>query len=483
MIKNITVKGNSSFTGEEIAEILKISTNSPYNELDIIDAKRRLIDAYRERGFMDVRINTEIKISDHSADVTFNVKEGEIQYFGKTIVRGNRDTRTEVIERELPYKEGHPLNYRLLPEVSKRLYRLGLFKDIDIRLLDRYDHKRDVLIEVRESNPGLIEFGFGYNEYEYLRGTVDISYRNLWGMNRRINLTAEMSTLKERFLLGYHEPYLFGRPIVFNAFLLREARTEKSIDTKEIRYRVRKYSSEVSVEKNLSKDLKAQLAYNYSIVNTYDVKPDVVLSREDEGTLAISSIRPSILYDTRDNPFDPSRGVLAGASLKIASTYLLGETDFIKLTAHGSVYKSLGKRFVLALSLKGGFAQGFANTRELPIVERFFLGGRNTVRGFEQDSLGPKGKDGTPTGGNVFLLYNIELRTYIGRGFGFVGFIDAGNVWTKSENIDLTLRYTAGLGIRYKTPVGPIRIDYGYKLDRKENESAGEIHFSISHAF
>jgi len=105
------------------------------------------------------------------------------------------------------------------------------------------------------------------------------------------------------------------------------------------------------------------------------------------------------------------------------------------------------------------------------------------VRGFEQDTLGPKGKDGTPTGGNAFLMSNIELRTYVGRGVSIVTFLDGGNVWTKTVNMDLTFRYTAGLGIRYRTPVGPIRIDYGHKLDRREGESAGEVHFSIGHAF
>ena len=483
LIREIVVRGCSVFSDEEVEALLRLGSDIPYNELDIVDAKRRLIDAYRERGFLDARVGVEVKTFDHDVNVVFNVKEGERLYFGKTIVRGNRFTRTVVIERELPYSEGLPLNYRLLPETSRRLYRLGLFKDVDVRLLDGYDHNRDVLIEVREGNPGVVEFSIGYNEYEYLRGSIDVSYRNLWGMNRRANLRIGMSRLKQRFLIGYHEPYLFGKDTALNAFLFREYRTEKSIDTGEVRYRVRKYSSEVSVEKELGRELKAQLAYGFSLVETFDVKPDVVLSREDEGTLAISSIRPTILYDTRDNPFDPTEGVLAGASLKLASTYLLGETDFLKLTLHGSIYRSLSKRFVLALSLRGGMALGFRDTRELPIVERFFLGGRNTVRGFDQDTLGPKGSDGTPTGGNAFLLSNIELRADIGRGIGVVGFLDAGNVWTKTEEVDLRLRYTAGIGLRYKTPVGPIRIDYGFKLDRRGGESPGEIHFSISHAF
>ena len=483
VISEIEVEGNSFFTDGEVKDILMLRSGAPYNEIDIIDAKKRLTDSYKEQGFTDVNVSVDTSLSGQSVKVVFRIAEGVKEYFGKTIVRGNRFTKTEVIQRELVHREGEPFNYKVLLEGTKRLYRLGIFKDIDIKLLDRQDHTRDIVITVSERKPGVIEFSVGYEDYEGLRGSIDISYRNLWGMNRRIHLRGELSTLKERFVLGYNEPYLLGKAVVFNAFLLNEARTEKSIDTGEVRYRMKKKSSGISIEKNLTRNMKAQLAYDFSLVKTFDLKPDVVLSREDEGTIAISGIRPGILYDSRDNPFDPSRGVLIGASLKVASTYLLGETDFVKLTVHGSGYRRVGRRFILALSLKGGAAQGFADTRELPIVERFFLGGRNTVRGFEQDTLGPKGTDGTPTGGNAFLMSNVELRAYVGRGFSLVGFVDGGNVWRRTADMDLTLRYTAGLGIRYRTPAGPIRIDYGYKLDREEDESAGEVHFSIGHAF
>jgi len=138
----------------------------------------------------------------------------------------------------------------------------------------------------------------------------------------------------------------------------------------------------------------------------------------------------------------------------------------------------------LALSLRGGVAYGFGGTDELPLVERFFLGGRSTVRGYEQDTLGPKGADNNPTGGNAFLMGNLELRTAVGKGIGIVPFLDAGNVWVKPADFRISdIRYTAGLGLRYETPVGPLRIDYGVKLNKEERESRGAVHFSIGHAF
>jgi outer membrane protein insertion porin family len=220
------------------------------------------------------------------------------------------------------------------------------------------------------------------------------------------------------------------------------------------------------------------------VVNTYDVLPDVILSREDTGTLAISSIKPAVVFDTRDNPFDPKKGILAGISLKATSLLLLSQTNFVKLEGYGSNFQKLSNRIVLAFSARGGVAYGYHKTNELPIEERFFLGGRSTVRGYAQDTLGPKGPDGNPTGGNAYLMGNLELRISVGRGFGIVPFLDSGNVWVEANQIDpLQLKYTTGIGLRYSTPVGPLRVDYGYKLNREQGESHGEIDFSIGQAF
>jgi len=219
-------------------------------------------------------------------------------------------------------------------------------------------------------------------------------------------------------------------------------------------------------------------------VNTVDVKPDVILSREDTGTLVISGIKPGIVYDTRDNPFNPGKGILSGILFKFTSPIFLSETNFIKTIFYGNVYHELTKAVVLAASLRGGIAQGYNKTDKLPIVERFFLGGRTTVRGYAQDTLGPKGSDGNPTGGNAFLMENLEIRTSLGKGIGIVAFLDGGNVWLKASDIKPgDFKFTTGLGLRYNTPVGPVRVDYGHKLQKEKGESSGELHFSIGHAF
>ncbi len=483
-LSKISIKNNKQIKESEILKELRVKEGDPYNEVDISDSRRKILEVYNRRGFLDTAVAVEREISDSSANITFSIHEGDITLFGKSIIIGNEQTKYRVIKRELLHKEDNPLNYSLALQERQRLYRLGLFTDVEARLSDKEGAQRDVLYKVNEASAGAVEFGLGYAEYEGLRGFFDVSYKNLWGMNRQASFRTELSTLERRFMLSYYEPRFMEKDLAFKALLLHEDRKEKSIDSGDIRYRIRRDTASAGIEKKLGETMKVELYYDLSIVKTREIKPDIVLSKEDIGTLIISGLRPGLIYDTRDNPFEPKSGLLAGLSFKVASGALLSETDFAKILMYVNKYHSLSKRVVLAASLRGGAAKGFGNTRELPIVERFFLGGRTTIRGYEQDTLGPKGTDGTPTGGNAFIMGNIEFRNDVGKGFGLVAFLDGGNVWEKMEGVDITkLKYTTGLGLRYNTPVGPFRLDYGYKLDREIGESKSEIHFSIGHAF
>jgi|Deesub1362A_J573_1020465.scaffolds.fasta_scaffold00275_17 outer membrane protein insertion porin family len=482
-ITSIGVEGVKSVSEQDVLDAIGMDVGAPYNEVDISDARRRVLAFYRSYGFYNCRVDVTREFNGKNVHVVFKIDEGPRLFFGKTIVRGNTATKLKVIKREFAYREGMPLNNTLLMTTRQKLYKLGLFTDVDVKTLDRYDDTVDALVDVEEGKAGAVEFGFGYGEYERFRSFIDISYKNLFGMNRHMSFRTELNSMSRRYILNYKEPWFLDRPVPMRVFLMREERKERNIDTGEIRYRVKKYAASTGIEKRLSERTKFDVYYEFSLAKTFDVQPDVILSKEDSGTLAISSIRPAIAYDTRDNPFDPQRGVLVGMSVKVATSLLFSETDFVKVIVQGSGYQRLAKWLVFAVSLRGGAAEGLRDTEELPLVERFFLGGRNTVRGFEQDTLGPLTRN-TPTGGNAFLLGNLELRWRVAGSWRVVTFLDAGNVWIKTEDIDPDdLRYTAGLGIRYSTPVGPIRIDYGQKLDRRPGESKGEIHFSIGHAF
>jgi outer membrane protein insertion porin family len=483
-IGSVEIIGEPPGTREKLMTLVGIKPGDPYNEVDISDARFRLLDYFVNSGYMNVDVVVTRTLENYKANVVFKVVGGQEKYFGKTVIIGNEKTKYKVFKRELLYKEGQPYSFRILSEQRQRFYKLGIFSDVEIETVDGEDAEKDVLIRVTEGNAGSVEFGVGYGEFEKYRGYVEVGYRNLWGMNREGLLRVEASSLENRYILQYNEPWFLGMRLPFRIFFLYERRTELNFDTGDTLYKLQRYSVTAGVEKKLSDKLKAELYYEFSLVRTFDVQPDVILSREDTGTLAISGIKPSIIYDTRDNPFDPHEGFLAGLTMKVATFLLLSETDFIKLEAYGSNFHRLSKRITLALSVRGGVAYGLGSTEQLPIVERFFLGGRSTVRGYPQDTLGPKGADGNPTGGNAYLMGNVELRTDIGRGFGIVPFVDMGNVWLRAKDVDpMQLKFTTGLGLRYSTPVGPLRVDYGIKLNRGAGESRGEIHFSVGHAF
>jgi outer membrane protein insertion porin family len=483
-IGTVGIVGTVIVSEDDVRRVIRLKPGDSYNEVDILDARYRVIEYYNAKGFPSVDVSARRTIDGLKANITFTINEGPFVVFGKTVVTGNNRTKYIVVRRELLKEENAPSDYSILRREKQNLYKLGLFSDVNIEMLEGFDQKRDVLISLHEANAGAVEFGLGYSDYERYRGFLDVSYRNLWGMHRQASARVEMSSIEQRFIVQYYEPWFLDSSTALRVYFLTEYREELNVDTRETRYKLSRNAVSAGIEKKFSKVIKAELFYEFSLVNTYDVKPDVVLSKEDTGTLVISGARLGLIYDTRNDPFYPTKGVLSGISTKFTSPLFLSESHFMKLTVYGNFYYELIPGLVVAASLRGGFAKGYRDTAELPIIERFFLGGRTTVRGYEQDTLGPKGSDGNPTGGNAFLMENLEMRVGLGKGIGIVTFLDGGNVWVKAKDVDPSdIKFTAGLGFRYDTPVGPLRVDYGYKLQKEKSESRGEVHFSIGHAF
>ncbi len=483
-ISRIEIEGNKELSAANILTEIPLKKNNPYNEIDILNSRIKILELYHKKGFLDAMIAIEKNISGTEAAVLFTIKEGSKSLFGKNVIIGNDYTEREVITRSLLHKEDEPYNYSLLLRERQRLYRTGIFSGVEIQPAENLDQKRDVLYRVEEGDAGAFEFGLGYAEYEKIRGFVDLSYKNLFGMNREISFRTDISTLNRRFMLSYLDPWALNDEISFKMRLVKEYRKEINIDNQEVRYRLDRYIALAGLEKKLSDKIKGDISYELTQINTYDVKPDIVLSHEDTGTLLISALKTGLIYDSRDNPFEPRKGILGGFTYKIATRVLLSETNFNKVQMYVNWYQALTKNIVLASSLRGGYALSIDKTPNLPLVERFFLGGRTTVRGYDQDSLGPKGSGNNPTGGNIFLMGNVELRMDVWKGFGLVTFLDAGNVWQQTDDFSInSIKYTTGLGLRYNTPVGPIRVDYGFKLTRGKGESIGALHFSVGHAF
>jgi outer membrane protein insertion porin family len=211
-----------------------------------------------------------------------------------------------------------------------------------------------------------------------------------------------------------------------------------------------------------------------------DVQPDV-----DEALLpvteTIGSLTPSVSLDQRDDPFLTTTGTYFLVRDKVSRRFLGGDADFDRLEGDSRYFRSLGSAIVVAGALRFGYAQAHGGTT-LPVGERFYVGGASTHRGFKEQELGPKGDDGSNLGGESYLLANVELRApLLGPVEGGL-FLDAGNAWL--GRIDVTdLRWAAGAGLRLRTPVGPLRVDLGYLIDKREGESRTVFHVALGHAF
>jgi outer membrane protein insertion porin family len=251
-----------------------------------------------------------------------------------------------------------------------------------------------------------------------------------------------------------------------------------------VSFNLRKASVVASINRKVLERSSVSLQYELSRDQVWDVAPGAVLSPEDQGYATIAAIRALAVLDFRDDPFNPKKGSFYSGSAELAMLPFGSEVDYYKFSGQSSFYFTLLRRSTLVFSGRAGLARAFGRTPEVPIQKRFFLGGRTTVRGFKEDSLGAKAEDGTPTGGDMMVNLNTELRVPLRSGFIGAVFVDAGSVWFARDEVNgFDLRKTTGLGLRYITPVGPIGLDYAWKLDRRDGETAAEWHFTIGAVF
>jgi outer membrane protein insertion porin family len=327
-----------------------------------------------------------------------------------------------------------------------------------------------------------LEFGFGYADYDRIRGYVQVSRINLFGTGRSVSLRAYASRVEQRYTLNYTEPWIFSRDLDGRLGLEYAHQLEVS-------YILDVASVSAGLDKTFTDSLRGILIYQYEHDYISNVDPAIApqISPEALGRFNIASINPILIFDTRDNPYNPTRGFSVELTFRDAAKILGSEKQFLKETVKFSEIFPLKSGLILALSQRGGAARPFGESTEVPLSELFLAGGRSTVRGYDQDKLGIQGVtivDNKPTGGGGLLIFNEELRLNLPYSIGLVFFFDHGNVWPKVDDIRFDqIKSTTGAGIRYNTPVGPLRLDYGYKLNREEGESRWALHFTLGHAF
>lgn len=487
MTGSVTFVGNTVFTSTDLLSKLSLKSGAPFNDRILDEDKYRILSAYSDKGYLYARVEIEKIPTDGSIDVRYRVAEDRLVTIGKIILRGNVHTRDSVIMRELLVKPGDVYDYGAILASQQRIYHLGYFSLAKFEPIHpgEKEYVTDMLLTVAERPAGAMEFGVGYGDLDRLRGFVELSHRNLWGTARYTSLRFEESAILKRAIFNFQEPWLFNRDMDGKFSLVWSDSEKLNSDTRELYYKTRQTSASFGVEKSYG-HLRPSLTYQFENVVNYDVLQAAQLTPEDSGRVLVSSLSPALLLDLRDDVFNPHQGALYGITLKEALRELWSQADFSKLTVQGSWFLPIDTS-VIALSARAGAAWPFRGTSELPLHERFYVGGSTTVRGFTQDSVGPSSLDANnnpiPQGGQSMAIFNIELRLNPGEGLGFVLFTDAGNVWPKQEINLSDLRASYGIGVRYGTPVGPLRIDYGQKFRQQPGESPGELHFNIGNTF
>ena len=433
------------------------------------------------------------------AVVDWKIVRGTRREIGAVIVQGNVETRNEVILDKLPFKPGDPLDPEQLQRGQDRVYQLGAYRSVSVHPLDPPSEDQDVGVEVVPRPPGSIQWGAGYNTRDGITGFGEVSFDNVAHRARRISLRGLGSVIPDdpsqtQFLavLAYRDPQIFHSRWQWTAELIGE-RSTKTID----QFSVLRGSVGNGLATDLLPRLKGGAELQVERADTFNVKPQSFLE-EDQGISWTVALSPFLVLDGRNDPFAPTSGVFDSLRLRYAppglSTVQLGKINM----QHSQAFP-LARWLSFVYNARVGFGRAFSGGPVLPIRERYFLGGSTTVRGYSENSLGPV--DSTPAhnviGGDLAMVLSFELRVPIIYQLSGAVFNDNGGLFLTQcgkecrqqrgvENNAFTfdnIRQSVGPGLRYMTPVGPISLDYGFKLNRREGESIGEVHFSISGTF
>ncbi len=505
-IVSIDFEGNHALTEAQLETALKFSRQHPFTREIVRQGRRALLSEYARRGYLKADVSPELHFSLDETDVTlrYHITEGPQTFFGDVSLTGNETSQDDLILRELKMKPGEPYNPETVLESQKHIYQTGLFSSVRFDPVTQgpdpnvsneggdegvFSDRQDLKLTVIEKSRIALDFGIGYGDRERLRGSLGLSHHNLGGAGHSLAGRMERSRVEERYSLLHRKPWFFDESLT--------ARTTASyFQEQEVAFNLETFSLVTGVEKNFTDRLTGALLYQIERKKTTNVPEQAELTAEDDATYTIGSLNPSFIYDTRDDPFNPRSGSVTSLVFRNAAQMLASNIQMVKATFQRRSYHALSKKLIFAFSGRFGFAERFGETENIPIPERFFLGGRNTVRGYDEDKLGVDGltmlappgqlqsSARVPVGGNAMLVLNEELRYAFPKSFGLVFFLDHGNVWRRYQDVRFSeIKSTVGLGIRYNTPIGPFRLDWGYKLDREDYESSSAFHFTLGHAF
>jgi outer membrane protein assembly complex protein YaeT len=532
----LSFDGNTALRNEELQAAIKTHTGDPFYA-PAIDADREAIRRqYLNTGYASAQVTAVPTLVDGGthANLAFKIQEGPQTIVDHILIVGNTRTDPSIIRRELQLHEGEPLGLEAIAESHRRLTALGLFRRVRIATLPHGSPTNpDVIVTVEEALRTSIGYGGGAEIDRVLtegpngeaeetvefapRGFFEIGRRNLGGKNRSVNLYTRLSLrpnsdpddprtfgfAEYRVVGTYREPKAAHGLADFTATIASEQARRTS-------FNFARKGINLEVTRRISGLIRTSTRYSLGTTRTFDEK----LDEQDELTIdrlfpqvRISAFSEAVVRDTRNDLLEPHQGTLMSVEGSLAARAIGSEVGFTKAFLQGFYYHPVGRpNLIFAGGVRLGLAHPFPRETEqtdadgntttiivedLPASERFFAGGDTTIRGYALDSVGTPATispEGFPIGGNALVVLNAELRAPVWRDVGAAFFIDGGNVFAKVSDFDLgELRGGIGFGLRYKSPIGPIRLDLGFKMDRRviggRLEPRTALHFSIGQAF
>jgi outer membrane protein insertion porin family len=507
---DLTFQGVEALDLDALRRRLPLKAAGPFHPYLLDQTLEVLRQAYRDKGFAEAQVSarTAWNADQTLADVTIEAFEGEQMVLDRVIVRGNERTASQVIQRTLGVRPGQPFSETRRLEVERDLYRLGIFSSVQVELsrAGTGSSARDLIVRVEEGLPRRVSYSLGVeygstDETKWRpRGGFSFIHNNVAGRAFSLRTDLRVSQLDQSFRVLFDQPYAgrFPVPLTESVFFFNETKDH---------WDVQRWGARIEAARTF-KSRRASLAYDYRFVDT-TIDPGfglIDVDRQDR-PYEISSLIPSFLWDRRNDPVLATRGWSSLVQLQYAFPVLTAKADFLKVFLQQTQYLNLGRPGVLAASVRAGGIEPFEGlgfddpevppglpNRDVFIDERFFLGGGTTHRAYGRDDLGtrfetlfPRPNDAehfAPVGGNGMLLVNLEYRFPIAGPVEGTLFYDAGNVWADWRSIGFSgLKGGAGVGVRYLSPIGPLRLDVGWKLDAESGEPRHAVSLIFGNPF
>jgi outer membrane protein assembly complex protein YaeT len=483
-----------------LLEALPLRPEQPLNKEDFDRSKALLLTRLHDAGYARAQVvpRTEVDSEQHTASVTFTLVPESETVFGHIAIQGEQQVEEQAIRHQLTIHEGQRTSDKALAASADAIYSLGMFQAVTPRALnpEAADEPLDVAFEVIERKPHGLQFGIGYSSTEGFRTQVEWTHRNLFGGAQQLTLSTRYSSIEQRGAVTLRLPYFLAARTAFTQTLF--ARNEQEVGFNkgggifgvsgeaQPAFDLFSVGTESRVEHRFTETLSGVAGLNFSYNDFSNVNQAALTAAEQEiaedNTLFVQFME--VQHNTSDSLLNPTRGTVLRGRIDHSTSALISDVSFVKLVLEARHYVPLSQRLLLATRLKLGGIEPYGASTEVPFNVRFFAGGPGSVRGFQLNRLGPLNAEGDPIGGMSLIEGSAELRFPLFGDFGAVLFVDFGNVFASSFTYRLgDLRYAVGPGLRYNTPVGPLRLDLGVIVDRRPGEDFGRIEFSIGQAF